>query len=50
MRAAHTGAMNRLISSADQYPISVVALNGGLAGVVALAAAYCWRLLSSRFW
>ena len=42
--------MNRLISSADQYPISVAALNGGIAGVLALAVAYCWRVFSSRFW
>ncbi|GAC1329208.1 MAG: hypothetical protein NVSMB17_05380 [Candidatus Dormibacteria bacterium] len=42
--------MNRLISSAETYQVSMVALNAGLAGVIALAAAYCWRVLSNRFW
>ena len=41
--------MNRLISRTDQFPTSVV-LSAGLAGVVALVAAYCWRLVSNRFW
>ncbi len=41
--------MNRLLAGTDQLP-TMVALNAGLAGVVALVAAYCWRLVSSRFW